>query len=790
MAKRFLPCALALSWLCAYAAPVWAGQKLLGSVEDIPRNLIASAGTPASNGTVLFDGDAGEAAVSTSAGGGYVFESGLMNIFAQPGSLIALSTAALSTSTGTLTLAWTAPGLNGSVQSGNGYYRIDYSSDPAQAALFDPTATNPAYVVQFATVTSPGQAQVYALQNLLPNTTYYAKIYLGDQTKFFAETSPQAADSTLANQPVSPVLTDVAFTSVTFSWSFPAGGAEGYDLEGSSIAFGAVPFASSVTANGGTLTLTVNGLTPGGTYYFRLSSLNWQGLANYETLIATATLPVTIEPVTLVSISSSPIQRDITLTWKWFSPTPPNQTGVMIVISSMPITSVPTNGVAYSPGYAFPDKSVVASTAAGTLGGVLLSTPTYTEAGLTLDVTAYVSLFSENTLDSYSAAVSTLAVLDLPPLAPAGLAASIVPRASSMTISWAGVESNTDGSLFHNPIVPVGWEMSEYDVYQATGIIRANWVLVSTLPANAASVQAPMAPPGQIYYYKVVSRDSFPGQTTDAAMVVDTLGNLYAIDSDNVTRLEIPAAMAGLVQKSGNTSGEPLLVRASDRPQDMTASPYIFKSVDFEPYEAPSNQEQSSLALPQNAVFDVALGYQVQNGAIVASGAGNSLALSAANPSVGLFWYNGNQNVKMYGTIDTINDQLLGQTATLGNYRLQSFVTPSQASFDPGSNMSTRVITPTVTNCAGQHGCDDHVEIWFPNPEILGYSGTLYDARGLKVADMAQTGCDYGGGPGTPQVCLVWNGRGSNGQIVARGVYLYEIKVGGQTWTGTIVVIR
>ncbi|MDE2312975.1 MAG: hypothetical protein KGL04_02215, partial [Elusimicrobia bacterium] len=169
--------------------------------------------------------------------------------------------------------------------------------------------------------------------------------------------------------------------------------------------------------------------------------------------------------------------------------------------------------------------------------------------------------------------------------------------------------------------------------------------------------------------------------------------------------------------------------------------------------------------------------------------------LSVSNVPLGLFWYNGQQNINADGTVDTVNQEVTGQVGMLGDFRLQSYVAPADASFDPSSDMSTKVITPTVESCSwrsnnSEHGCDDHVEFNFGNPQDLNYSGEIYDVRGFHVADMGNTGCSNGGGLGTFKVCLTWDGRGSNGEIVARGVYIYEIKVGGQTWTGTVVVIR
>ena len=67
------------------------------------------------------------------------------------------------------------------------------------------------------------------------------------------------------------------------------------------------------------------------------------------------------------------------------------------------------------------------------------------------------------------------------------------------------------------------------------------------------------------------------------------------------------------------------------------------------------------------------------------------------------------------------------------------------------------------------------------NPRDSGVSGRIYDLRGAHVADMT---------PGM-QVAdsLVWDGR-SNGRVVPRGVYIYQIKAEDKVFNGTVVVIR
>ena len=91
------------------------------------------------------------------------------------------------------------------------------------------------------------------------------------------------------------------------------------------------------------------------------------------------------------------------------------------------------------------------------------------------------------------------------------------------------------------------------------------------------------------------------------------------------------------------------------------------------------------------------------------------------------------------------------------------------------SNLSSRVITPNGD------GRNDYVVFTLDNPRDSSITGKIYDLSGAFVADMK---------PGT-QIAdtLAWDGK-SNGSVVPRGVYVYQIKAEGKTFNGTLVVIR
>lgn len=753
---------LALACGSAHAEP-----RLTGAGTQVLRNAVDDAGGLSSGGGLTLDGAAGESGVGAASGGSYALTAGLPGFIAQPGSVASL--VAVTKDTGSLTLAWTAPGRDGAVGAvTGGAWRVDYSSDPLH--VFDPTV----FKTQIATSCSPGDPEELTLTGLLPDTTYYARIYLADQATVVSETSDQDDDSTLAYPPAAPVLSGVFITSVTITWNLPAGGDQGFQLDASSTDFGALfpggVVSSSRTDNGVELTLTVRGLTGATTYFFKLASLNWQGDFDFATILSTCTQPGAAVPDVLnLAVNADNFGRAVTLTWT--NPAFPNPAGVTILVSSTPITTSLSDGVVYPVGTSFGDGSVVAS-----------SVPTpgaqFERAGLALNVTSYFSLFERDQANQYSFSVSTYVVLNLPPMAPAALSGRASVDGSSMTIRWSGVVSALDGSLFADPFSPIPWELDRYEVYRATGIVASSWALVDSTGVAATSWTGLVPSTGSVYYYKIVSRNGYRGEAwTDQAMVVDTLGNLYALDGDEVSRLELPAAEAGLVEPGGNPWGLPVLVRAVERPQDLGGR--VVKSVAFQPVLSPSNK---SVALNSPSPdLGVTLHYQTVGGQVVPSGVAAldapvfpAVASANAPDELGVYYANGSQAQKVFGRVDPISQTVSLQSTLSGDYQIRSVLRDQAFSFDI-SEVSNKFITPNGD------GLNDTVVFTFDNPKDSAFSGRIYDLHGALVSDMAP-------GP-VAGSSLMWDGRAA-GRVVPRGVYVYQIKAEGKTFNGTVVVIR
>lgn len=763
--RRLFSGVAAAALLFCSAQCAQAGFPMAGGENSIRRNLVSGGGAVASGTGLSLNYALAETVITTVTGSGFKFSSGLMPLAAQPGTIISLT--AVSKTTGTLELAWTAPGLDGFLGAvSGGLYRIDTSSLPSH--IFDPTV----FVTQFSTSIIPGEPQAYLLTGLEPNTTYYTRIYLADARKVVAERSAPGNESTYANLPVSPALSGVFSSSVTFTWTLPAGEAEGYQIDGSSTNFGALfpggIVHSSVTGQGTLVTLAVTGLNPGTDYYFKLGSLNWQRDVNFATIIAARTLPGR-PPLPIENLASLPDALAHSLLFSWTNPAYDNPAGVLVQMSTMPITSGLTAGAAYGGGSSFPDGSVVLADAAGS---------SQLHENLALNSTYYYRFSSQNTARAYSVFVSTECLLDLPPMSPAGLQAALNADRSAMTMSWSGVSSNLDGTGFRHS--GESMELSRYDIYRSTGIIRSGWALVASVPVSSQSVTIPVPDPDTVYYYKVAARDSTGAAGT--SMVVDSYKNLYAVAADQVSRLKIPAEMAGVVLPAGNPSGRSIFFAARDKVQDEGGK--VLKSVEFRPIQTPTGGELADFHF-EKPEMDIVLRYDTEDGKVVPSGfkasginplssLSASVNASDARTKLGAYWFNGREYVKVFGTVNPEDQTITVRSALPGSYQIRALQRTDGVSFGV-KEMSNKVITPNGD------GKNDYVVFTLDNPKDSSFSGKIYDLTGALVAEMR---------PGT-QVAdtLEWNGK-AGGSAVPRGVYVYQIKAEEKTFNGTIIVIR
>jgi hypothetical protein len=752
-ARRALWSAI-LAWVfLAPAAPADAGESLTSSAHAIRRNVAGSQGQLMTGTGLSLNTTVGETAFAGASGGALAVSAGYMPHAAQPGSVVSITAA--TKSTGTLELSWTAPGVDGfQGDVVSGFYRVDYSADPSH--VFSPTV----FQAEFSTTVAAGSAQQLSITGLSPNTTYYTKIYLADARKAFAEDSRRSDESTLANAP-NPQFSGVFPCSATITWPLPAGGAENYDSQASSTNFGALtPGGAIKEGSSPQLSMTITGLSPGTTYYFKVASLNWQSEKNFSTIVATTTpAGICLPTIAGLSASGNALARTVTLTWS--NPSAPAPQGVVVVLSTNSAVAL-SDGATLSPGQTLPDGSTVKATVSATGLG---------DSGLTLDSTYYYHVFTQYAGPTYSVSVSTAVFLDLAPMTPANFAAAPNGNHTLANLSWNAVASNNDGSLFIAPGAPIAAELRHYRVERSTVVATPNWISITTVSAASTAYADDISAVNQTVIYRVVSVDTLGNESPSVSLDVDN-GNTYVYASDEVTRLSIPPDIYQEMLANSSFPGTDTVIRAVDV---AGATSKTLKAVRFEAVGAVGTTGSKPLQFSKPTVqvvlsYDPALG---PNGVAAVRPADDALS------SLSLYWDNGSGSfIKLFGNVDQQNHTVSAMTGMTGTYEVRPLVRPTGFNFDI-SSLSNKMLTPNGD------GLNDAAVFLFDNPRDSGYAGKIYDLTGSLVADMSQGPIPSGTGQGS----LQWDGK-AGGRVVPGGVYVYVIKAEGKSFSGTLVVIR
>jgi hypothetical protein len=199
------------------------------------------------------------------------------------------SLAGTNPSTSTITLTWLAP-TDTAQDPLDGTYRIQYSTFPVSFS------TANAQIVFSTTNVSPNDPQIYLVEDLAANTTYFFRIWTGDSRPNWSTLSNGTTVTTLAQLPTNIALATVETSSVSFSWTprpvTPSSETvKGYLLQLSTDSGFSVFTNTFNSSNVSQSSWAVSGLVGGSTYFFRLGSINWSNATNYAVSVSTL-LPV------------------------------------------------------------------------------------------------------------------------------------------------------------------------------------------------------------------------------------------------------------------------------------------------------------------------------------------------------------------------------------------------------------------------------------------------------------------------------------------------------------------
>ena len=242
-----------------------------------------------------------------------------------PPAAITNLSALVPTSTGTITITWTAPGNNASSGTLGTDSRFHIAtttilSDAQNTAYWNGRGTNTLADIQIPTSTvNPGQLQTRVVTGLAANTTYFFRIWTRDSfPENWSDISNGTTRATLANPPNNFTVGAAYISSVTLSW-----GNNGnpnwtrYGLSKSTDNFTTtittfVAFSNNLTAQ----TTTAISLLSETTHWFRVWAYNEEGLQTTFIITSTKTLDGTApSAITNLTALTGTYPGEIYLSW-------------------------------------------------------------------------------------------------------------------------------------------------------------------------------------------------------------------------------------------------------------------------------------------------------------------------------------------------------------------------------------------------------------------------------------------------------------------------------------------
>jgi hypothetical protein len=667
---------------------------------------------------------------------------------------------------GQVLLGWTAPDENGALPNGKKVhtYTVRIATFSADSVGSTTTWWNMAADVSgepFPPL-APPSPQSMILSGLDPGATYFFAIKSADNVSLVSpiDTKTSAAGQqawALVYDAVPPApsgLVPLALGSSTIqlSWTPPSAP----DLDYYRIFIDSTPpfdFGDQyVVAVDSTASVFLHeGLAVSATYYYRMTVVD-KGAPAYlgqalESAVSASTWTVTIA-----------------------RPLPPAPAGLSAVAGMNKAFLTWTDNSASVPDFVYYKLYRSTKEASDFVSVTTTTAVSYTDRFLTPFTSYYYRLVARDSFGLESVQTSTVSVLpyNIPPEEPHGVRSALSADGSSTTFSWSPTASFDDGTPFDSAGTPTVDELQGYRILRSATPLASDLVFISSVPVGVSSYTAFTG--GDLYYYRLQAYNSAGG--SDEAMLVSGTGLQSFILPDNITRLVVSDDMAAALDAGANGLGDSIDIERRFRPEDVAED--IFTSVEF---RARRNGLQDipnfSFDKPATVILRYSTGTAGAPAPMGAAAAGaKPAALSAEN--LGIFWYNGADFKKLYGKVDTAAQTVSVQTPNIGIFQIRALLRSSGAVFDL-SNLSGRVFTPN-----GDHKNDLMVFGYDPGPRNIVPAGKIYDLKGMFVADMT---------PGLVPFTLVWDGR-MNGKVVAGGVYVYEIKGDGKTFSGTIVVAK
>src|ERR1017187_6438945 len=210
-----------------------------------------------------------------------------------------LSPSVLSVSSLTVTAGWPAFAVGSGTTTAQGY-RLEAYSDAGYTSLAG------------SSVTTSVSVSTLTISSLSPYTTYYLRAGAVNWNSVVNYITFGSTMTSAGLAPTSVQVLSVYITTAAVGWVQVAGSG-GYELDASSTNFVGGVVMSSVTPSVALSTLTVQGLIPDTTYWFKAGSL-WNGATTYASAVSSVTYTNFLSP-SVLRVSS----LTVTAGWPAFS---------------------------------------------------------------------------------------------------------------------------------------------------------------------------------------------------------------------------------------------------------------------------------------------------------------------------------------------------------------------------------------------------------------------------------------------------------------------------------------
>ena len=365
---------------------------------------------------------------------------------------------------------------------------------------------------------------------------------------------------------------------------------------------------------------------------------------------------------------------------------------------------------------------------------------------------------------SAGAVAASLVRTNALPQAPFGVA--LTTAAAAVTLRWMPVARFADGTSFLVSTAPAPNELSAYRVYRATTPVQASWADVSAALSTDTWTWTDLAGGPQYYYH--VRAENGAGQSDRSLARTAATRDAFALAPDDLSYFQVSAPETAPLEGAPGAPDTAFLIQVSSRPQDLGGlAGRIMKSLEFDAYQG-GRLLDPDFKIAERGVLH--LHYELD----ASSGVTPSAAALRSPSDMSVYWYNGRAWVQLFGKLDPATQTMTVATRFFGRYQLRAVERTGGFAFDQ-AGVSNRFLTPNGD------GRNDNVVFTFDNPRDSAVTARILDRQGRVVADALPTG--------PTGASLVWDGT-SRGRPVPGGVYVYQIRAEGRTYSGTLVIVR